>query len=118
MNRIPIKQYFKLFRKYLKNHKKLFFLLIIFLFVGIFLQIVNPQIMRYFIDIATAVNSNNNKISTTLLYAALSFISIAILTQLVNVTATYLGENVSWKATNELRSDLTKHCLNLDMEFL
>ncbi len=115
--RIPIKQYFKLFKKYLQNHKKLFVLLIIFLFTGIFLQIINPQIMRYFIDTATSVNGNSNEISTTLLYAAISFISIAILTQIVNVTATYLGENVSWKATNELRSDLTKHCLNLDMEF-
>jgi len=119
MNKIPLKQYFKLFSKYLKNHKKLFILLIIFLFTGIFLQIVNPQIMRYFIDTATGVNggNNSNEISNTLLYAAISFISIAILTQIVNVAATYLGENISWKATNELRSDLTKHCLNLDMEF-
>ena len=117
MNKIPLKQYFKLFSKYLKNYKKLFFLLIFFLFAGIFLQIINPQIMRYFIDIATSGNGNSNEISSTLLYAAISFISIAILTQIVNVTATYLGENVSWKATNELRSDLTKHCLNLDMEF-
>ena len=118
MKKLPIKQYFTLFSKYLKNHKNLFIFLIFFLFLGIFLQVINPQIMRYFIDTATSSSTiENNEITNSLLFAAISFISLTILTQLVNVTATYLGENVSWKATNELRSDLTKHCLDLDMKF-
>ena len=30
---------------------------------------------------------------------------------------TYVGEDVSWTATNALRADLTQHCLRLDMDF-
>src|SRR6185503_8313345 len=31
--------------------------------------------------------------------------------------ATYVGENVAWNATNDLRAGLALHCLRLDMTF-
>jgi ABC-type multidrug transport system fused ATPase/permease subunit len=31
--------------------------------------------------------------------------------------ATYVGEDVGWRSTNQLRADLTRHCLKLDMSF-
>ncbi len=31
--------------------------------------------------------------------------------------ARYVGEIVAWAATNELRVDLARHCLRLDMSF-
>ncbi|MEI4801813.1 ABC transporter ATP-binding protein [Bacillus sp. FJAT-51639] len=30
---------------------------------------------------------------------------------------TYIGEKVAWKATNDIRTDLITHCINLDMSF-
>jgi ATP-binding cassette subfamily B protein len=36
---------------------------------------------------------------------------------MVGVSATYVGENVAWTATNALRAELVRHCLKLDMGF-
>ena len=37
--------------------------------------------------------------------------------QVLNVAATYVAEQVGWRATNELRADLAEHVLHLDMGF-
>ncbi|WP_231865563.1 MULTISPECIES: ABC transporter transmembrane domain-containing protein [Nostocaceae] len=68
--------------------------------------------LRYFIDTAVAGGSGRN-----LLLAALLFIAVAVITQLITITATYYGENVAWRATNALRADLVEHCLKLDLSF-
>jgi ATP-binding cassette subfamily B protein len=52
-----------------------------------------------------------------MLVAASAFLGISILTQAVGVAAVYVGEDVGWRATNQLRADLTLHCLKLDMSF-
>jgi ATP-binding cassette, subfamily B, bacterial len=89
-----------------------FVLLSVTLLGSIVMQLVNPQIMRFFID-ATQTHVP----ASTLLLAALAFIGIAILQQVVGVSATYLGENVAWTATNALRVEMARHCLNLDMSY-
>jgi ABC-type multidrug transport system fused ATPase/permease subunit len=89
-----------------------FILLSVMLLTSIFMQLVNPQIMRFFID-----STQKPVPSSTLLLAALAFIGIAILQQVVGVSATYLGENVAWTATNALRAEMARHCLNLDMSY-
>src|ERR671933_719217 len=60
------------------------------------LQLLNPQIIRYFIDTA-----QQHGTPTHLVLAALTFV----------------GEDVGWTATNQLRADLMLHCLRLDMAF-
>ena len=82
------------------------------LFANIGLQLVNPLIMRRFIDSAL---SGGEMAELTVM--ALWFIGIALVHQISAVGVTYLGENVSWTATNWLRYDLAKHCLYLDMSF-
>ena len=82
------------------------------LLTSIGLQVFNPQIMRYFIDSATSGASLD-----LLGLAALAFIALALVQQVIGVGATYLGENVAWTATNALRAELARHCLNLDMSF-
>ncbi|RUR88927.1 helicase [Nostoc sp. PCC 7120 = FACHB-418] len=82
------------------------------LLVSIGLQILNPQILRYFID--TAVSGGD---SQKLLLAALLFIGVALITQAMSIIATFYGENVAWTATNNLRADLVEHCLRLDLSF-
>jgi ABC-type multidrug transport system fused ATPase/permease subunit len=80
---------------------------------GIALQLINPQLLRYFID---SVSSGTPSIQPLLVAGGL-FIGLALLNQAITVYATYLSENVAWTATNQLRTDLVAHCLGLEMAF-
>jgi ATP-binding cassette subfamily B protein len=110
--KIPFQQYWDLLAKYIRPQKKRFTLLAVLLLSSIGLQLVNPQIMRFFID-ATQASTEER----TLLWAALAFIGVALIQQVVGVSATYVGENVAWTATNALRAEMARHCLNLDMSY-
>ncbi len=112
MIEIPLKQYWNLFFDYLKPQWDRVTLLAIALLSSICLQIINPQILGYFID--TAVSGGSQQ---SLLTAAILFTVLALLSQILAVAATYWGENVAWTATNALRVDLASHCLNLDLSF-
>ena len=79
---------------------------------NIALQLLNPQIMRDFIDTATTGGTDQ-----ALLTAAALFIAIALVQQLLSVGATYVSENLGWVTTNSLRADLLLHCLRLDQSF-
>jgi ABC-type multidrug transport system fused ATPase/permease subunit len=109
---IPLREYGALLSKYLRPQWKRVLLLGFLLLGGIALQLVNPQIVRYFIDTAAGQSDLGS-----LVWAALAFLGIALATQVVRVIATYVGENVGWTATNMLRVDLALHCLRLDMPF-
>ena len=52
--------------------------------------------------------------SSTKWFRTIAFIGIALLQQAMSVSVTYLGENVAWTATNDLRAELAWHALNLD----
>jgi ATP-binding cassette, subfamily B, bacterial len=110
--KIPLAQLWDLLAKYIQPQKKRFILLTVLLFSSIGMQLINPQIMRFFID--TTQTSHDTQ---ALLIAALAFIAIALLQQVVGVSATYAGENVAWTATNALRAEIARHCLNLDMSY-
>jgi len=109
---VSFPHYRLLLTKYLKPQKGRVIGLASALLSGIFLQIINPQILGYFIDTAVGGGSQQN-----LLIAALLFTAIALLTQVFSVITTYLGETVAWTATNALRIDLVAHCLQLDLSF-
>lgn len=87
-------------------------LLLVMLLVSTAFQLVNPQIVQQFIDTA----ASQGTLSTLLSLAGL-YLIIAVLTQLITVAISYLGNDISWRATNTLRADLLKHCLGLDMHF-
>jgi ATP-binding cassette subfamily B protein len=110
--KIPFQQYWDLLAKYIRPQKGRFILLAVLLLSSIGLTLVNPQIMRFFID--TTQSSTEHR---ELLIAALAFIGVALLQQVVGVSATYTGENVAWTATNALRAEMARHCLNLDMSY-
>ncbi len=84
----------------------------ILLLINVTLQVINPQIIRYYIDEVTSSTKIEN-----LTYAALLFIGIAIIQQIINVFVVYLSQDLAWSSTNLLRSDLFEHCLDLDMTF-
>ena len=79
---------------------------------GIALQLVNPLIVRYVLDTATA-----GAAMTGLVLAAALFIVFNGVQFGASLAVNYVGEGVSWTATNALRADLARHCLRLDMDF-
>ncbi|MFW6096483.1 MAG: ABC transporter ATP-binding protein [Chloroflexota bacterium] len=107
-----MRTYATLFWRYLRpqiGHVSLLTLLVV---GSIGLQLVNPQLVRRFLDGAERGRSLDELVQTGLL-----FMGLAILAQVLRVVATYVGENVAWRATNALRGDLALHCLKLDMGF-
>jgi ATP-binding cassette subfamily B protein len=105
-------RYRRLLFTYLRPQRGQVFLLAVLVTAGIGLQLINPQLVRRFLD---AVESNRS--IEELMRTAALFTVIGILTQVLKVAGTYIGENVAWTATNELRLDLALHCLKLDMSF-
>ncbi|MFZ1398718.1 MAG: ABC transporter ATP-binding protein [Candidatus Promineifilaceae bacterium] len=118
---VPIKPYWDLLANYLKPQKKTVLWLALLLAVSIGLQLANPQIVKYFIDVASEPVANGTAAFqqglNNLLGAAALFMGVAIVRQVIALTAVYVGENVAWTATNALRADLALHCLRLDMAF-
>ena len=98
--------------RYLRPLKAQAAALAVLLLASIGLQLVQPQILRAFIDAATTGTD-----ADYLRNAALLFIGLAIVQQAAAVLATYFSERVGWSATNALREDLMLHCLRLDLAF-
>lgn len=109
---LSFKSYWNLLSDHIRPQKGRFVLLAVSLFGSIGLRILAPQIMRQFIDEALA-----GKALQTLTTTAVAFIGIALIQQAVGIGVKYLGENVAWTATNDLRAELAWHALNLDMRF-
>lgn len=110
--KVPFARYATLLGTYLKPEWRKVTLLTVLVLSTIGLQLLNPQIIRYFIDTATTQGALSR-----LLVAALLFLGTALALQLISVAATYVGEDVGWTATNRMRADLMLHCLELDMGF-
>jgi ATP-binding cassette subfamily B protein len=110
--KIQLNAYWTLLVRHLRPQWRRSVLMIVLLFGSISLQLVNPQIMRVFIDTAQAGGP-----SELLVRAALLFIAVALVQQVAAVLSAYVSENVAWTATNTLRAELADHCLRLDMSF-
>ncbi len=109
---VQFERYWRLLVTYLKPQWLHVVLLTVLLFGSIGLQLINPQVIRYFIDTTQAGGPLR-----ALLIAAGLFIAIALLQRVVAFASTYAAENTGWTATNALRADLALHCLQLDMSF-
>ena len=105
-------QHRRLLTTYLAPQRAQVALLAGLLLAGIGLQLLNPQVMRFFIDTAAAGGPTR-----ALLLAALVYLVAGLLGRGLTFATSYVGLNVAWEATNTLRSDLTRHCLRLDMPF-
>lgn len=87
-------------------------ILAVVLFSSIGFHLTAPQFVRHFIDIAQAQGS-----LSTLYVAAGLFLGVSVITELMSAAAGYLGNDVAWRATNRMRSDLLLHVLRLDLSF-
>jgi ABC-type multidrug transport system fused ATPase/permease subunit len=112
MMNVPFERYYHLLASYLKPQWGKVALLTTLVFSSIGLQLVNPQVIRFFIDATQAGGPRD-----TMLIAAGLFIALALVQRVVAFGSTYVAENVGWTATNDLRADLALHCLRLDMSF-
>ena len=98
--------YLRLLVRYLRPQLGQTLLLLFVLCANILLQLINPLIMRRLLDSALAGGAVD-----LLTRLALLFIAIAVVQQTAAVGGTVLAENVGWRATNALRRDLARHCL-------
>lgn len=109
---IPVRAYFRLLTNYLRPLRPRVVLLSVVLFGTIGLQIVNPQLIKRFIDGALEGQG-----ASALIPLAVTFMLIAVAQQTLAIWSTYLAEDIGWTATNQLRANLTDHVLHLDMGF-
>lgn len=105
-------EYRRIIREYLLPHRGNVLSLFLIILLGSGLQLINPQILRFFIDTATGGGALD-----ALVAAALAFIGIAVLSQVMNVLTTYIGDTLAWAVSNTLRNDLFAHSLRLDLTF-
>ncbi|MDE0633017.1 MAG: ABC transporter ATP-binding protein [Caldilineaceae bacterium] len=110
--RPSVQLYTRLLTRYLRPQLRQTLLLLFVLCANILLQLINPLIMRRFLDSALAGGSME-----FLTRLALLFIGVAAVQQITAVTSAVLAENVGWRATNALRRDLARHCMRLDLSF-
>lgn len=101
-----------LLRKYLKPYIPQVILLTIFLMIGNSIEIINPQIVSYYID--SVIEGFDQRIA---LFAGLMYIGMSFLQRSLMIVIRYFSQNLGWASTNDLRSDLTRHCMHLDMTF-
>ena len=110
--RVPIRQYVRLLGAYVRPQWRWVAALAVLILATIGLRLANPQILRSFLDTA-----NEGGPRSALIFDAVLFFAIAVLSQGLMVASTYVGETVAWTATNTLRLDLLRHALALDPTF-
>ncbi|GAC1627812.1 MAG: ABC transporter ATP-binding protein [Ktedonobacteraceae bacterium] len=107
-----LNRYWRLLAHYLRPRWPQMGLLAVILCGSICVQVVTPLVASHFIDQATSGGDLRN-----LIVLALLTMGLALAGQGLVVAETYVAENVSWAATNELRADLVAHLLRLDATF-
>src|SRR5947209_7526537 len=110
---LPVKSYLALLVTYLKPQWGRTLVMGALLLVNVGLQLLGPQMVRFFIDTVIARGPSD----ILALYAVL-LVVITLVDEGVSVATTYLSESVAWTATNQMRTDLLAHCLSLDMGFV
>lgn len=110
--RIPSGSYAGLFAAYAGPLRGRMLLLAVLLFSSLGLQLYNPNVLAHFID-----SARSGAPAGALLAAAVLFFAVAAAHQGLSVAAAYVSQDLGWRATNALRSDLTLHCLRLDAAF-
>ncbi|OBY78849.1 hypothetical protein BBG47_14425 [Paenibacillus sp. KS1] len=98
--------------KYMKHEMVSLIVLCMIMLISTIVMLLNPQVLAYFIDAAV-----NQQPLQMLFILALGYIGIAILTQIFNIISTYISTNIAWKVTNQVRLDVTEHCLRLNLDF-
>src|SRR5215211_6466551 len=76
---VPLKRYFALLSEYLRPQARRVLALAVLLFANVGLQLLNPQILRSFIDTATTQGSQRDLFITALLFIGVALANQALL---------------------------------------
>lgn len=110
--RVSFSQYWDLLARFLKPRSGQVVMLATTLLASVALQLVAPQILRQFIDLAS-----QGQARLQLVQLAVVFLGVALFQQTASFVATYLAARLSWTTTNALRMNLMWHCMDLDLSF-
>jgi ATP-binding cassette, subfamily B, bacterial len=102
----------RLLQTYLAPQRGRVALLAALLVVDLALQLGLPRVVQTFIDSATG-----GAALSALLWIGAAYLAVAIGQNVTLVAWQYVAQNVGLTATNQIRADLTRHCLGLDMAF-
>jgi ATP-binding cassette, subfamily B, bacterial len=108
----PPADYRHLLRTYLAPQRGRLLALALLMLIDLVLQLGLPRVVQTFIDIATTGGALR-----TLLWLGGAYLGVAIGQNLALVGWQYVAQNVGLLATNQIRADLTRHCMTLDMSF-
>lgn len=76
------------------------------------LPLVGPLLIAAFID-----EAESGAARSQLMLLAGVYVGIGIIRQLLSIAVAWTATDLAWRVTNELRSKLTRHVLNLDLAF-
>ena len=110
--RVSARVYLALLVHYLRPHRRRVAWLTLFVFGYTGVRLAAPQIVRFFIDTAREGGELRS-----LMWAAALYVCVALGRQLCFLGSSYFSQDVGWRATNRMRSELGEHCLRLDMSF-
>lgn len=102
---------------YLAPQRRLVTLMAVLLLSSTALQLLVPRLLGTFIDGVLATPAAGPGATSGLTRLALAFLAAALAQQLLGAGATYAGAALGWTTTNELRRDLARHTLGLDLGF-
>lgn len=102
----------RLLLKYVAPHWHAALLLTVALLGSIGLQLISPQIIKGFIDAAQAQADQRQLVNS-----ALAYLGIGMAVQGLRLATTYLSTDLGFRTTNDLRADLARHLIGLDMAF-
>jgi len=110
--RFPLRRYWALLTLYLAPQRPHVALLAALIVGTTALQSLTPQVVRGFIDATQSAAP-----ARSLLLAAALYLGMSVAQRAATVGAANIGLNISLTATNAMRADLLRHCLDLDMSF-
>jgi len=97
---------------YLGPHRRALLGLALITVVTSTLPLALPRLLADFVDQAVAEAP-----VTTLGRIAGLYVAVAVTGQVVSVAASYVATRLAWRTTNTIRSELTRHTVDLDMGF-
>lgn len=109
---VSLDTYRHLLLTYLKPQWPRVLVLILLLAGTISISLINPQILRAFVDGASSQGALSD-----LIVSAIIFLALSVLRQIIAIAEAYVAADVAMLATNALRADLMLHCLQLDSTF-
>lgn len=109
---MPFHKHLSLLSIYVSPYKRKMLMIALLIFINVGIKVINPQIIRYYLDSVQSVTD-----LSVITNAALLFIGMAIIQEIIYIVNVYFSVDLAWITTNNLRFDLFKHTSNLDMTF-